>query len=641
MAAYLTSGGGFDTSFWLAVVFFSLPYNLLVYGVNDIFDYASDLKNPRKGGLEGSLVAPERRAVLWIAILLVVGVSGGWLWLASPLVGRWTLVGLLILALTYSLPYIRVKEIPVLDSFNSACHFVGPAVFGWLVSPAGSIQWVVTLAFLMWGMASHALGAIQDIKPDMTAHIRSIATQWGARRTLRFSLGLYCLSIVLTVLVAWPLSLVAGVLLVPYALNAAFFLKYMSDAQSKLFRRAWTNFMWLNGMVGFWLTQFLLFIYDPFQLGPSRIDHILTFCLLFSLAQCALIAYNLIVFRRPNTTRLEEWPRMTILIHAYNQADNIASTILSSLGQDYPDFEILFTDLGSDDNTVKIVDAYEDKRLHRVKIAPIRPGWSINAWAADQLLRQASGEYAVLLSADTVLLPNALAQIASLMEERRTHFLSLLPADQNKSLAQKTILSHNQYLLLAAYPAAYLQMHAPERSSAHGGITAFAVNAIRDIGGFERVKASPLEDQELFHQARHLGLKARLYRASDLATSQNHLGLKAILADDVQRYYPALRYHFPIVWFVCLGGLFVFSLPTFVLIYDIVSGENLHFYLAIAAIVAHLVTRWIVALETRQNLFAQIFSPFTNILIMGVMIVSMLQYELLRPRWQERTTLEV
>ena len=31
-----------------------------MYGINDVFDYASDLRNPRKGGIEGGLVEPAR-----------------------------------------------------------------------------------------------------------------------------------------------------------------------------------------------------------------------------------------------------------------------------------------------------------------------------------------------------------------------------------------------------------------------------------------------------------------------------------------------------------------------------------------------------------------------------------------------------
>lgn len=639
VAAYLTTGGQFNMLFFASSLFFLLPYNLLVYGVNDIFDYESDIKNPRKGGMEGSIVAPERRGVLWAAIITTTVLSGGWVFALTTVTQQIALGGIIILALTYSIKGIRLKEVPVMDSINSALHFVGPAIFGWLISPPGQINWLVAVAFMCWGMASHALGAIQDIMPDRKAQIKSIATQWGAKKTIRFSLALYLLCCGLALFVSWPLSILAALLLAPFPLNAAFFLKYTSDAQSHLFRRGWTNFMWLNGIVGFWLTQLLLFMYDPFKLGPSRYDYILIFAALVAIAQLLLIAYNLTSFKRPKAARLEEWPRVSILIHAYNQADNIASTILAAVGQNYPDFEILFTDLGSDDNTVKIVKSYNDKRLKRVTIDPIEDGWSIEAWAADQLLSRANGEYAVMLSADTVLLPNSLAQIASIMERQKLQLLSLLPADQNKSLAQKSILSHNQYLLMAAYPAAYLQAHAPDRSTAHGGIMAMDVSAVLDKGGFSSIKASPLEDQELFHRARQLNLRSKLYRASDLATSQNHQGIRAIFDDDIQRYYPALRFHFPIAWFMILGGLFLFSGPAVILIHDLVSGQRLHIILALTTIGLQIVTRIVIALETKQSIPAQLLAPLTNIIVMGLLFNSILHYELLKPRWQNRTEL--
>ncbi|MEI7819077.1 MAG: prenyltransferase [bacterium] len=636
-AAYLLRGGGLDSIFWIGLIYFTLPYNLLVYGVNDIYDYASDLKNPRKGGIEGSIVNPSRRKPLWIAIIFSNLIFGWLIWPLISVAGQITAVVLVGLALSYSIKGLRFKEVPVLDSINSSLHFVGPAIFGCIISPTHMLAWLALTAFFCWGVASHAIGAIQDIQPDREADIKSIATQWGARRTIRFVVVMYCLSVFLTIFVALPSSLVAASLLLAFPLNAAFFLKYTSDAQSALFRRAWTNFMWLNIIVGFWLTQLILWVNDPMKLGDARIDVLLIVFTLISISQLALLTYNLASFRRPKSPRLEEWPRMSILIHAFNQADNIASTLLAALGQDYPDFEIIFTDLDSEDNTLKIAQTYDDKRFKIVKIDPIKPGWGVQAWAADQLLKKARGDYAVILSADTVLLPTALAQIATLMESQKLHLLSLLPADQNKSIAQKTILSHNQYLLLAAYPAAYLQNHAPDRSTAHGGILALAIDKVREHGGFSRVKASPLEHQELFHHARRYGLKAGLYRASDFATSQNHQDLRSILDDDIQLLYPALRFHFPIAWGLFIGGLVLFTGPLFILIMDIISGLEAHLMLAAIALVAQLVTRLVVAWDSKQNYLAQFFAPITNVLIMILLIYSALHYELFKPRWQNRT----
>lgn len=66
----LATGGRIDVAFVVGTLYFLGPYNLLMYGVNDVFDYASDLLNPRKGGIEGALADPataraEHRRILW------------------------------------------------------------------------------------------------------------------------------------------------------------------------------------------------------------------------------------------------------------------------------------------------------------------------------------------------------------------------------------------------------------------------------------------------------------------------------------------------------------------------------------------------------------------------------------------------
>ena len=54
-AAYLLASDGVDARLVVGTLFFLIPYNLLMYGINDVFDYESDLRNPRKGGVEGAV----------------------------------------------------------------------------------------------------------------------------------------------------------------------------------------------------------------------------------------------------------------------------------------------------------------------------------------------------------------------------------------------------------------------------------------------------------------------------------------------------------------------------------------------------------------------------------------------------------
>ena len=60
-AAYLLTTGRFDATLVIGTIFFLVPYNLAMYGINDVFDYESDLRNPRKGGVEGALLDPRIR----------------------------------------------------------------------------------------------------------------------------------------------------------------------------------------------------------------------------------------------------------------------------------------------------------------------------------------------------------------------------------------------------------------------------------------------------------------------------------------------------------------------------------------------------------------------------------------------------
>ena len=38
------------------LLWLTLPFNLLIYGVNDVFDRETDARNPRKGSLEGARI---------------------------------------------------------------------------------------------------------------------------------------------------------------------------------------------------------------------------------------------------------------------------------------------------------------------------------------------------------------------------------------------------------------------------------------------------------------------------------------------------------------------------------------------------------------------------------------------------------
>lgn len=254
-AAMLLTTGAIDARLVIGTLFFLVPYNLAMYGINDVFDYESDANNPRKGGMEGALLPPSthRATLLWSAGLCVPFVAA-LVVLGGP--ASWAVLALSLFAVVaYSAKGLRFKEVPVLDSVTSSTHFVSPAVYGLVLAGA---EWppqlvAVLAAFFCWGMASHAFGAVQDVVPDREAGIGSIATALGARTTVRLAIALWAAAGTLMLLAPWPASIAAAVAL-PYIVLAAPFWR-VTDAGSAAANRGWRRFLWVNYAAGFVVTM--------------------------------------------------------------------------------------------------------------------------------------------------------------------------------------------------------------------------------------------------------------------------------------------------------------------------------------------------------------------------------------------------
>ena len=258
-ATYIFFTGKVDATLVIGTLFFLIPYNLLMYGINDVFDYESDLRNPRKGGIEGALLSKGlHKLTIWTSVLSCVPFVAYLLFAGSVASGALLLFAVFTV-LAYSVKGLRFKEIPFLDSLTSASHFVNPMLFaavlvGQSLLAAPLLQ--AWLAFACWAMASHAFGAVQDVKADREGGLSSIGTVIGARATTRFAWVLYLAAGVLMVSTPWPMNL-AAIAAVPYLL---ILLPHwnISDETCESANRGWKRFIWLNYFAGFVITMLLI-----------------------------------------------------------------------------------------------------------------------------------------------------------------------------------------------------------------------------------------------------------------------------------------------------------------------------------------------------------------------------------------------
>lgn len=258
-ATYLFFTGKVDLTLVIGTLFFLIPYNLLMYGINDVFDYESDLRNPRKGGIEGALLDTAlHKVTIWSSVLLCVPFLV-YLFAVGTVVSGLMLAFAVFTVLAYSVKGLRFKEIPFLDSVTSASHFVNPMLFAAvlvgqsLLSPVLLASW---LAFFCWAMASHAFGAVQDVRADREGGLSSIATVIGARATTRFAWALYLVAGLLMLTTGWPAGF-ASIAAIGYLV---ILLPHwnITDETCESANRGWKKFIWLNYFAGFVVTQLLI-----------------------------------------------------------------------------------------------------------------------------------------------------------------------------------------------------------------------------------------------------------------------------------------------------------------------------------------------------------------------------------------------
>ena len=111
-------------------------------------------------------------------------------------------------------------------------------------------------AFFLWGMASHAFGAVQDIVPDREGGLASIATVFGARRTMHIVLALYAVASII-MFTQGVYAAIVGLCGLLYVANALPY-RTVTDKTSAQTNKGWRRFIYLNLCTGFVVTMVLL-----------------------------------------------------------------------------------------------------------------------------------------------------------------------------------------------------------------------------------------------------------------------------------------------------------------------------------------------------------------------------------------------
>ncbi len=179
--------------FVLSFIYFLLPANFLVYGVNDLADQDTDALNEKKETKEGRFVSYAKNIFYVVLVFSLVATLGMFLVFPREVYGLFALF--IFTSVFYSLPPLRFKSIPFLD-FISNILYVLPGFIGFVLMRGNLPHWSFILSSIFWAFAMHLFSAIPDIKPDKEAGVTTTAVFLGYRWSLVLCFLFWALSFI-------------------------------------------------------------------------------------------------------------------------------------------------------------------------------------------------------------------------------------------------------------------------------------------------------------------------------------------------------------------------------------------------------------------------------------------------------------
>lgn len=167
--------------FIYTLFFFLLPANIILYGINDLYDKDTDINNRKKDFFEGRADGKNKKTYTYsVGISLLLSLP---LWIYFPLFAKLLFALFFLLAIFYSAKPIRLKAKPYVDSVSNVLYAF-PAFIGiYQITNIGLSVYIV-IAAICWTTAMHLFSAIPDIEADKRAHLRTTAVILGKWNSL-------------------------------------------------------------------------------------------------------------------------------------------------------------------------------------------------------------------------------------------------------------------------------------------------------------------------------------------------------------------------------------------------------------------------------------------------------------------------
>ncbi|RPJ03567.1 MAG: glycosyltransferase, partial [Spirochaetaceae bacterium] len=324
---------------------------------------------------------------------------------------------------------------------------------------------------------------------------------------------------------------------------------------------------------------------------------------------------------------LRRTPRVSIIIPARNEENNIRACLDSLIAQEYPDYEILVIDDNSSDATYKIIKQYESSHsiIRAFRGKPLPPDWVGKQYACQQLIPEASGEYLVFTDADTVHTPLSLSWAVTNMVNHDADFMSAYLHHVIGSLGEA-------FVVPAIYIMTTLLMPLWKIPEKNNSFFTFAIGqfmicrreALLAVGGYNSFKNSVVEDMSMAHAMKERGYKTIFIDGKNYVSCRMYRSFRGAFRGFAKSMYGALHQNLLLLLglFIIVGA--VIEMPVLILCHKLYSGSD-DILLSILPVSTFCGLWFIVLLDRKISVIVALSYPILFLVVMLIALTSTLK----------------
>jgi chlorobactene glucosyltransferase len=255
----------------------------------------------------------------------------------------------------------------------------------------------------------------------------------------------------------------------------------------------------------------------------------------------------------------EQYPLISVIIPARDEARNIRRCMQALLKQTYPNYEIIVIDDRSKDATPQIMAELTnaDARLQVIYGSELPPGWAGKPHALVQGAAVAHGEWLCFMDADTFALPGLLWSTYRLAIQYHADMFSILTYQELGNFWEKTILPLVFMGLSFGFPAERVNDPTKPDAISNGQFILIKRSVYETIGGHTSVKDRIDEDKAIAIIVKQAGYRLVFADGRNVASTRMYTSLPEMWEGWTKNIYLGLLDRLGLLLFGAILGLLV------------------------------------------------------------------------------------